>query len=92
LLRAQRLADYSAHAALTKEICTLLEEIPRGQPYPDSLSELELRFPDGGDESLLERFEYSPTATTCTVRTVLDGKEIVQSFPHERDSGRNDGQ
>jgi hypothetical protein len=47
LISARRLADYSAHAALTKEIYRLLEEIPRGQPYPKSLSELDLTFPDG---------------------------------------------
>jgi hypothetical protein len=79
-------ADYSAHAALNKEICNYLAAVPAGQPYPESLSELPLTYPDGGDASLLERFEYRSTGTSCTLKTVLewggtDREVIVRSFP-----------
>ena len=63
------------------EICDQLAAVPRGEPYPALLAELRLTYPDGGDSSLLSRFEYQRTATNCTVRTVLDDKEWVGSFP-----------
>jgi len=83
---AIRAADYSAHAALTKEICLLLAAVPPGQAYPESLTDLHLTFPDGGDHSLLERFEYNSKGTSCTLKTVLtwDGRDaevISRSFP-----------
>jgi hypothetical protein len=86
LLSANRAADYSAHAALTKEICLLLAAVPPGQPYPESLTDTALTFPDGGDESLLDRFEYHSTGTSCTLKTVLKWDEInaeviSRSFP-----------
>ena len=73
--------DYSAHAALTKEICDQLAAIPPGRPYPRSLSQLRLTFPDGGDASLLKRFTYEGGGTNCTLRTRLRGEEILRSFP-----------
>jgi hypothetical protein len=86
LLRANSLADYSAHMALTKEIHGLLAAVPPGQPYPESLSELKLTYPDGGDASLLERYEYRSNGTSCTLKTVLawDGDDrtvISRSYP-----------
>mgnify|MGYP001436990208 CR=1 FL=1 len=74
-------ADQSAQAALDKEISDQLAAIPPGQSYPDSLSELDLTYPDGGDSSLLTRFEYLSSGQSCTVRTVLWGEEVVHTFP-----------
>jgi hypothetical protein len=74
-------ADHSAHAALAQEICEKLAAVPQGQAYPNSLKELHLSFPDGGDPSLLNRFEYRSTGRSCTVGTVLRGEKIVRSFP-----------
>lgn len=81
LQQARSAADYSAHAALTAEICERLASTPVGQPFPPSLSALRLTYPDGGSTSLLARFEYRSTGTNCTVRTVLNGREVVRSFP-----------
>jgi hypothetical protein len=83
---ANRAADYSAHSALTKEICEQLAAWPAGKPYPESLADLALTFPDGGDRSLLERFEYHSTGTNCTLKTELVWSEtgrqvIVHSYP-----------
>ena len=78
---AHMAADYSAHAALTAEIEHRLAAVRQGQIYPDSLSELRLTYPDGGTTSLLNRFIYRSTGTSCTVRTVLHGAEVVRSFP-----------
>jgi hypothetical protein len=83
---ANRAADYSAHSALTKEICEQLAAWPAGKPYPESLADLALSFPDGGDCSLLERFEYRSIGTSCTVKTELvwsetDRQMIVHSYP-----------
>jgi len=80
LHEAHAAADYSAHAALTKEICDQLAAVP-GNPYPESLSQLRLTFPDGGDASLLKRFSYHCGRTNCTLQTRLGGEEIVRSFP-----------
>ncbi len=74
-------ADGSAQAALDKEIYDQLAAIPPGQSYPDSLFELNLTYPDGGDSSLLDRFEYHSTGQSCTQRTILWDKEIVHTFP-----------
>ena len=78
---ASALADYSAHAALTDEILRQLAAIKSGQPYPASLSDLPLTFPDGGGPSMLSRFEYTSSGAACTVRTVLRGKSVVRMFP-----------
>jgi hypothetical protein len=67
-------ADHPAHAALTKEICDQLAAIPPGQAYPESLSQLSLTFPDGGDTSLLSRFNYRNNGTNCTLETRLGGE------------------
>jgi hypothetical protein len=85
-----RAADYSAHAALTQEICDQLAAIPSGTPYPEKLSDLSLTFPDGGDDSLLDRFEYRSNGTTCTLRTELvwngtKRRVIVRTFPETVD-------
>jgi len=76
-----RAADHSAHAALTVEICARLESVPQGNAYPKSLSELRLTYPDGGDSSLLSRFTYYSSGTSCTVRTFLRGREFVRTYP-----------
>ena len=68
-----RALDYSAHAALTKEICESLEALPAGGPYPHSLSQLRLTHPDGGDSSFLQRFTCTSTGTSCVLRTRLNG-------------------
>jgi hypothetical protein len=81
LRRADEASDYSAHAALTAEICDRLATVPLGNPYPASLSELRLTFPDGGDSSLLKRFTYQSAGTNCTLRTRLGREEILRSFP-----------
>jgi hypothetical protein len=86
---AARAADYSAHAALTKEICNQLAEFPPGQHFPASLQDLRLLYPDGGDAKLLERFEYHSTGTQCTLRTVLkwsdEGREeVIRTYPGAR--------
>jgi hypothetical protein len=80
-LEALAAVDYSAHAALNKEIQDQLAAIPPGEPYPASLSDLELSYPDGGDEGLLKRFDYQSNGASCTVKTVLGGKTIERSFP-----------
>jgi len=65
-------SDYSAHAALAAEIQSNLVFLSHsGSPFPRTLAELPLRYPDGGDTSLLRRFEYSSSGTGCTVRTRL---------------------
>jgi len=79
--KAEAAADHSAHAALTSEIHQKLAAIPSGGPYPKSLSELRLTYPDGGNASLLSRFTYSFTATNCTLSTRLGGEEVLRSFP-----------
>ena len=81
LREANAAADHSAHAALTKEISDQLASVPSGQRYPESLSQLRLTFPDGGDASLLKRFTYHSSGTNCTLRTRLGGEEILRSFP-----------
>lgn len=81
LREANAAADHSAHAALTKEICDLLAAVPPGQRYPESLSQLRLTFPDGGDASLLKRFTYHSSGTNCTLRTRLSSEEILRSYP-----------
>ena len=81
LYKANSAADYSAHAALTAEICDRLAAVPSGQRFPDSLSELRLTDPDGGDGSLLRRFTYHSTGTSCIVRTTLRGQEFSRSYP-----------
>ena len=81
LHEARKAADYSAHAALTKEICDQLAAVPSGSPYPESLSQLRLTFPDGGAATLLKRFSYRWGRTNCTLQTRLGGKEILRSFP-----------
>jgi hypothetical protein len=81
LRKANEAADHSAHAAISTEICELLAAVPHGQPYPASLSELRLTFPDGGDAALMKRFTYYSTGTNCTLQTRLGGEEILRSFP-----------
>ena len=78
---ARAAADRSAHAALAAEIFKQLAAIPSRQEYPNTLSDLALTYPDGGDHSLLERFDYQRTSTGCTVRTTIGGTETVKSFP-----------
>ena len=78
---AAEAADQSAQAELAKEIWDQLAVIPPGQTYPKTLSELRLTYPDGGDSSLLSRFEYHSSDRGCTVRTVLWGEEVMRSFP-----------
>jgi hypothetical protein len=81
LQQARSAADYSAHAALTVEIWKQLASTPDGQLYPDALSQLHLTYPDGGSTSLLSRFSYHSNGTNCTVCTVLNGRDVVRSFP-----------
>ena len=78
---ANAAVDYSAHAGLTSEICDTLAGVPPGQHYPAALSQLQLRFPDGGDPSLLSRFVYTSNGTNCMLGTVLRGQEFVCSYP-----------
>jgi hypothetical protein len=89
LRQADEAADSSAHAAFTQEICDQLAAIPMGTPYPAKLTDLSLTFPDGGDSSLLNRFEYSSNGASCTLKTVLVGgsmrREIVCNFPEDGD-------
>ena len=67
---SQRVKVDSAHSALTAEIVSNLTFISSSErPFPGSLSELPLRYPDGGDSSLLSYFSYSSAGTSCTVRT-----------------------
>jgi hypothetical protein len=79
--KANSMADYSSHAALTAEICDRLSSIPAGQRFPVSLSELQLTYPDGGNSSLLTRFSYNSVGTGCTFTTSLRGKEFTRSYP-----------
>jgi hypothetical protein len=83
---AARAADYSAHAALTKEICEQLAAIPAGEQFPTSLKDLHLSYPDGGDAKLLERFQYRSSGAQCRLRTVLEWsderrEEVVRTYP-----------
>jgi hypothetical protein len=77
---AAEAADYSAQAALTKEIFDQLAAMSPGQ-YPETLGALHLTFPDGGDQSMLERFAYTSNGTSCSILTVLGENVIEQSFP-----------
>jgi hypothetical protein len=75
--------DYSAHAALNAEIQSNLVFLSYSHgPFPRSLSDLPLRFPDGGDSALLSRFEYSSSGTSCTLRFRLPfaKEDTVRSF------------
>lgn len=81
LHQATEAADYSAHSALTAEICEQLAAIPPGGPYPESLSDLKLAYPDGGDADLLKRFTYVTTGDRCTLQTQLGNRDITRSFP-----------
>ena len=75
--------DYSAHAALAEEIRSNLVFLSYSHaPFPRSLSDLPLRYPDGGDSSLLRRFDYSSSGTNCTVRTrfTYEKEDTVWSF------------
>ncbi len=78
---AEAWAQYSAQAALLVEIERYLEAVPAGGEYPRSLDELPLTYPDGGDPSLLELFEYESDGTRCTLRTRLNDRRIVESYP-----------
>ena len=78
---ARAAADRSAHAALAAEIFKQLAAIPSPQGYPDTLSDLPVTYPDGGDMSLLQRFDYHRTPTSCTVSTIIGGTETVKTFP-----------
>ena len=83
LRQMRQASDYSAHAALSAEILSNLVFIGYSdQPFPRALSDLPLRFPDGGNASLLRRFEYSVSGTNCTVRTRLPyaDRDTVWSF------------
>lgn len=73
--------NLSAHFALTAEIHRELSNIPQGQYYPTSLTQLQLTYPDGGSTSLLSCFTYSSTGTGCTVSTVRNGKKTTWSHP-----------
>lgn len=81
LSEAREAADRSAHLALYREIWERLAEIPAGEPYPGSLVELKLTYPDGGDPSLLERFRYQAAGHTCTISTTIAGEEWTKTFP-----------
>ena len=83
LLKANKLADYSDHATIAKVIFDDLSAISSGQPYPPSLSDLRLEYGEGGDASLLNRFDYQSNGASCTVSTVLGGEKIERSFPAE---------
>jgi hypothetical protein len=72
--------NISAQNAALNQIVYQLTDWPSGKPYPDSLSKLSLTYPDGGDASILEKFEYRSSGTNCTLRTRLGGKETVWSF------------
>ena len=74
-------ADHSAHAALMHEILEQLSAVPSGQPYPTSLSQLSLTYPDGGDSSLLTRFEYQSDGKSYMLRTVLGDEIVTKSAP-----------
>jgi hypothetical protein len=76
-----RTADASAHSALAAEIHRELASVPEGQPYPDSLADLKLTYPDGGDSHLLKLFEYRSDGTSCIVRTTLRFGDISWTFP-----------
>jgi hypothetical protein len=82
--QASIVADQSALAALDQEISARLAEIPPGEPYPDSLTELHLAYEDGSDRSYLSRFEYHSTGQRCRVRTRIWEKEVVHEFPVAR--------
>jgi hypothetical protein len=61
--------ERSAHEALTAAVVSNLAFIARGdRKFPNRLSDLPLRFPDGGDSSLLQRFDYSSFGTGCILR------------------------
>jgi hypothetical protein len=72
---------YSAHAALASEIHKSLSAVPMGTRYPDSVSLLLLKYPDGGDASLHRLFVYQSSGTSCTLRTRLGTAELAWSFP-----------
>jgi hypothetical protein len=74
-------SQVSAQNAAFSEITHQLSAWPAGRHYPESLSQLPLTFPDGGDATILRLFEYRSTGTSCTVRTRFRGQEVIWSFP-----------
>jgi hypothetical protein len=85
---AQQAADGSAKYALLREMTAQLEAWPENKDYPASLSELELTYPDGGDESLLNEFEYRTTGRTCSIRVTPFRTEVYEEFS-KRGTGDN---
>ena len=71
----------SAENAALNQVIEQLTNWPTGKPYPDTLSQLGLTYPDGGDATILARFEYRSLGTNCTLRTRFGEKETVWSFP-----------
>jgi hypothetical protein len=49
--------------------------------YPETLSELPLKYYEGGTPEMLNLFEYRRDGATCTVSTMFRGKKLTSSFP-----------
>jgi hypothetical protein len=78
---ANRAAKHSAIGSLEQEINDQLAAIPTGGSYPASLAELKLTYPDGGDATLLDHFEYTSTGDRCGYRVTVFDREVRRSFP-----------
>lgn len=85
---ARQAARGSAKYALLEEMAAQLDAWPESKDYPASLSELELTYPDGGDDSLLKEFEYRTTGRTCSIRVTPFRREVFKEFS-KRSHGEN---
>lgn len=81
---ASKSAEASALSALVQEIHDQLAAIPPGGSYPESLSELPLTYPDGGDISLLEQIDYRRIENGCEMRVRIFDRDNFYVFPDER--------
>jgi hypothetical protein len=77
-------AEQSALAALVQEIHDQLAAIPPGGEYPESLADLPLSYPDGGDAELLKRIEYHRTEVGCYLRSRIFERDVEYTFPMEK--------
>lgn len=81
-MTAQRLAEYSAQAALMTEASKQLDVYLQAHgDYPASLDAIKFTFPDGGDESTLATLQYLSDGKTysITARCAIGGKLVTDS-------------
>ncbi len=83
LQEARRVARDSAQSALWWEIKEELRARDVTGDSPEVLSELPLKYNDGGRPEMLTLFEYRRDGETCTVSTVFRGEKLTASLPEK---------